>query len=714
VEALPAGTRSMNESNSGISGTLPGGPPSLGARPARTAPAIALGIALSLAFLDAAVDLRVRSSSAPSPVRTATVLAATSVAVLAAFGALWALLWLPRRAKQLREPPLALAVATFLGVLSLPLYLTCYRGVDPDAKGVALAAPIAAGLAAAVYGIARLLDRSAGFPERARASAFAVASCCALFTGWLALRQRLLGAGTLQDLAGAVLLLASCAALALLAWNHAARIPATTVLSLGFAAVVAVGAAGLRSARNADESSGRASASRAIHHVILVVVDTLRADHLTCYSKTAPPTPHFDAFAGDCVQFAHARSSAPYTFPSITSILTGLAPTVHLALHPTEALPRGVPTLAARMRDAGYLTAAFVRNPCLRPACNIGRGFEEYHFQIEPHPPTAIGELVLRRVLPEVYEPQVGADVQTARVSRWLAEHRDRDFFLWVHYFDPHMGYSPPREFQPEGEPPPRVGRSFVDASTVRQGYFVPDLAERAQIAGLYGGEVRFLDHHIAGLFDELKRQGLYENSLIVLTADHGEEFWEHHGFEHGHTMYDEVLSVPLLVKLPGLQPRGRVEVPVSNQSVTPTILTLAQVPFEPGELSAPSLFASVPAGDGGGGAARAKLDVQPRPLVSSAILYFENRSAVVFDGFKLIQFHLSDRVELYDLAADPGEKHSLADARPDLVERGRKLLAEHLAAAQALRERHKILPPEQGELDEATERDLRALGYVK
>ena len=194
---------------------------------------------------------------------------------------------------------------------------------------------------------------------------------------------------------------------------------------------------------------------------------------------------------------------------------------------------------------------------------------------------------------------------------------------------------------------------------------------------------MRYLDTHIADLIATLRRLELYDDALIVFTSDHGEEFWEHEGFEHGHAMYDETIRVPFLVKLPGaVRPSGPVDVAVSNQSITPTVLEVADLPYEAGDFTAPALVSRTEAGF--------ELTVEPRPLVTSAMLYFEDRTAVVFDGFKYVRYHISDREELFDLEADPGERTNLREREHGRAPAG--ATAVHRAprsrdrAAQALR----------------------------
>jgi arylsulfatase A-like enzyme len=269
------------------------------------------------------------------------------------------------------------------------------------------------------------------------------------------------------------------------------------------------------------------------------------------------------------------------------------------------------------------------------------------------------------------------------------------------------MAYNPPLDFQPAGTPPEKIGRDFADAARVRGGFLNPDASEREWIRKLYAGEVRATDHGLAGLFDAMKESGVYDDAAIVFTSDHGDELWEHGGFEHGHAMYDEVLGVPLFVKLPRGALKQEVGEFVSTLSLTPTLLEIAGVPYDGSLLSAPPLVRRDPR------SGELSLDVGPRPLVASGILYFEGRTAVIFEGFKYIRFDVSGREELYELASDPGEQHDLSAARPEIAQHGRALLEADEAAAMQLRETLGIRPQGRTELDARSTLELKSLGYV-
>src|SRR5262245_1195474 len=244
-------------------------------------------------------------------------------------------------------------------------------------------------------------------------------------------------------------------------------------------------------------------------------------------------------------------------------------------------------------------------------------------------------------------------------------------------------------------------------------GFFVPSLRERQAIRSLYDGEVRYIDANVGRVIAELKKLRLYDGSLIVLTSDHGEEFWEHGHAGHGHSLYDELLHVPLIVKLPGSQARGRSEAPVSTASITPTILDASGIRYDDENMSAPSLLPILESRAGASTAAIVPNAVVPSAIVSNAQILFDRKEAVFFDGYKYIVSDVDRKEELFDLNADPVERHSIAATSAERLETARALLEEQKARATAIRRRLRIdehaLPA-----DEDTLRRLRTLGYLK
>lgn len=443
-----------------------------------------------------------------------------------------------------------------------------------------------------------------------------------------------------------------------------------------------------------------------IRNVILITVDTLRADVLSCYSQQAPPTPCFQRFAEDGILFEQAYSAAPWTFPAIASVMTGLPPWVHEASQAGATLPQALPTLAECLRDAGYHTAAIGRSLVLQPTRRgISQGFLEYNFYPKNLAVHSMGDNLLVRVFPVRSRREASTESLTDLCIDWLDANANKPFFLWVHYFDPHTPYAPPTAYLPDGEPPPTVGTRFAEDVGVRSGYFVPSKTERNWIRQLYEAEVRYVDDNLGRLLAALKKQGLYDQSLIILSSDHGEEMWERGVVGHGHTLYQELLRVPLVVKPPGSHTPRRIETPVSTQRIMWTVLDLCEVGYVGDEWFDDSL-AGLWQGDGE--------PAQAAAVLSTGTVFYEQRECVFFDGLKYIRSLVTEEDKLYDLSSDPQERASIAAWSADKVQQARRILQEYNDRARELRERFGVLDSQQEDLDWETLQQLKALGYIQ
>lgn len=422
---------------------------------------------------------------------------------------------------------------------------------------------------------------------------------------------------------------------------------------------------------NAGEAPVSA-ASRGSHgppNIVLVVVDTLRADHLTPYGSPRPTSPNVQwllADRGVVVEQAYAPS--PWTIPSMVSLLTSRWPGEVLSTDPGAAvLPAAVPNLAAVLRGLGYETAAFVGNPTLDRSLGFANGFDSY-------------------VLPE--SPLAGlekdhADLPTARALRWLRRgpHR-RPFFLYVHYLDPHDPYDNPEVV--EGRSPfDTDGTSSLSGRDVH-GVFLGQVplrnpaADVAHLAALYDAEIAYCDRFLHWLLAALEDEEGGE-TLVVLTADHGEELYDHGGWKHGRTLYQEQLRVPMIWRWQGRLPAGaRVAGPARLLDVAPTLVAAAGgepprswqgrnlLPMLRGEQQnqRPLLFAQHLAD----GPPRASLIGRRWKLI-----LFDRRRRFAPDSELASILYRQElgrlaRVELYNLQRDPGEQHDQAVRRADLV----------------------------------------------
>ncbi len=452
---------------------------------------------------------------------------------------------------------------------------------------------------------------------------------------------------------------------------------------LVFTALASSGVIHVGSAIRDGSARAGTTEGHTVPRVILVVVDSLRADALACYGSTNP-TPHMDTLAADAVVFDRARAPAPWTLPSMASLMTGASPWVHRVNTAHSALPTGWSTLAEQLDDSGYRTGAIGRNRFL-----VDRGFDQgfQHFDLYPRPRA---EMPLAKVFPFVQKRHAARHASTEQLAdraiHWITRERHVDFFLWLHLFDPHQPYTPPADYLPDTPDTGRVGDAFDQLDEVRDGTFVPTPAEVERVRELYLAEVRFVDDQIGRLMDRLKSMGLYDDTLIVLTSDHGEELWEHGGYEHGHTLYEELLRVPLLVKVPGTAPH-REPAPASLEDVTPHILHACGVTTDP----------------------PAARDLHH----ATANLYGPPLQSVHFGPHKLIHDRDTGGHTLYDLVTDPGEVRDLAPHHPEQAIHARGQLADHPPPAAEAPDRQTAAAPAQVDLSEGARDQLRELGYI-
>jgi len=422
-----------------------------------------------------------------------------------------------------------------------------------------------------------------------------------------------------------------------------------------------------------------------VPNVVVLLVDTLRADRLGVYGHEGGLTPELDAHARQGLLFRSARSASSWTWPSTASLLTGLPPNVH-GVHDGDRsyLVDGHETLAELFARAGYTTAGFSANLLIGRADNFQQGFETF-----------------------VHTPYARARAMNQRVAAWLEDTDGLARFLYVHTFDPHSPYAAPEGFPPE---PPAGTRSVAElgpllaASTA--GGKEPDEALVREYRDLrlaqYEAEVRYVDTAFGELLALLAQHGVLDDAYVVFTSDHGEEFFEHRFESHGGHLYDETIGVPFWITGHGrsrLAPRT-VDVPVGNVDLLPTLAALLDLSLPERALSGGSL-----------------LEGSPRPVFGQTwhghedgIAGFTEKLCVTVGPYKLIQTPAAARTELYDLRADPRELHDhVAD---DTLQR---VQAQLYATLRAWDERTEAEAAGlRIEADEDTLARLQALGYLQ
>ena len=460
------------------------------------------------------------------------------------------------------------------------------------------------------------------------------------------------------------------------------------VKSAAIAAVAAVFATAAGCSSDAARSDARTPS------VILIVLDTLRADHLGCYGYERGTSPNIDAFASGATRYAHAMSTAPWTLPSHASMFTGKYPFEHGAhsfkverfrkrnANPLDAREL---TLAEALRDEGYQTAAFV--------CNIGylgkwtqldQGFDVY-------------ELPRKIISAKKWNP---------RIFEWLEKRRDKNkpFFLFVNFMDVHRPYNSaarPGFLEPKGHP----GKLLTELTErVMPGKLPPPKDLQQQVIDHYDTALANLDEQVQRLLDKLKELELYDDSIVIVAADHGEYFGEHALVEHSKDLYQPAVAVPLIVKNPRQRSGGVNETPV-DLTVLPN-LVVSQLPAQ----HAKRLTAAFPNAPGVNKPFVENYYSRTKDLFGKpwSARFDRIRTATYDWPYKYIRS--SDGAnECYDLEHDPGELENLLVSRPDLTRR----LAAALDAFEQTRRRAQIDTATVGEHTAAELKAMRDLGYV-
>jgi arylsulfatase len=436
-------------------------------------------------------------------------------------------------------------------------------------------------------------------------------------------------------------------------------------------------------------------------NLILITIDALRTDCVGAYGSKAGLTPNLDAFAQQASRYEEAYTNSPWTLPSFGAMFTSLLPSECGLKAPLQksfgwyardaALPPGVPLLSERLHSVGYATAAELTNPFLGPERGWSRGFDSFRNEGG------------KRETPPLLPP---AEEITRRSREWLRLNRRRPFFFWVHYLDTHVPYLAPTPAPLERTHYPKrwsANRSYWESWI--QG---SDPATREQYTRffrlMYGEEVRYTDQWVGELLRGIKSMGLWDSSLIVITADHGEGLLEHGAVDHGDSLHQEVLSVPLLVKWPkGTAADKRVGQQVALADVGATLLQFARWPGADG-LELPPL--------------PRRNAAKGQEVYSEALLYGDEQTALTTPDHRVIYHPYAaapeDAFEVYDRRRDPKELHNLASegTAPDLRAR-----LKHLTQlAQGAAEKWWAITgwgAWETTVPERSQRELRSMGYV-
>jgi arylsulfatase A-like enzyme len=430
--------------------------------------------------------------------------------------------------------------------------------------------------------------------------------------------------------------------------------------------------------------------------ILLITIDTLRADHLGAYGYRRATSPHIDALAGRGTLFERAYTFWPKTRGSFVMMMTGRRDSQngYSKTHPM-LLPFN-PTLASVLQQAGYRTAAVLDNPNLAAALGYARGFESYRETWEEK--ALASEAARARAITE-------GGIGLLRAAR-----ADQPFFLWLHYVNPHAPYTPPapydRMFLDGADAGPRLAAVNGFHGGVKKEWAVPGHDRLGYFVAQYDGEIAAVDAEVGRVLEALAASPVAARTAVVLTSDHGESLGEHdYYFDHGEDLFDPCLRVPLVMAVPGAPGGRRVRDFASTLDLLPTLLDAVKVSYPP-DLAGTSVLGAV---SGAAGPARDRL-----------FAHNDRNLSATFDArFKVVGTPLDSgqtRLALYDRAADPGEIRDLSAREPEPFRVGRRELELFLDAAGREWAHTRTLlqgaPTEPSATVEACEK-LRALGYV-
>jgi choline-sulfatase len=429
--------------------------------------------------------------------------------------------------------------------------------------------------------------------------------------------------------------------------------------------------------------------------VIVLLIDTMRADKLRAFNpKTRVETPALEKFAQEGTIFVNTQSPENWTKPSVASVLTGLYPTTHGTKQSEARLPDGVTMVSEAFKQAGFTTATFLANGYVSDKFGFNQGWDHYTNYIRENKSTT-------------------AENVFKEAGDWIEKHKDKRFFVYIQTIDPHVPYDPPDEFLKKYDKEPYTGvvSPRKTADQLEQAKRNPpaltfNQRDRDRLEALHDGEVTYHDAQFGHFVERLKQLGVYDQVLFAVTADHGEEFNDHGSFGHGHTVYQELLHVPFMLRRPGVVPAGkRIEETVGTVDVSPTVLAAAGVAI-------PDAMEGVNRGDHILGRAPAL------PAVAFSD-FLDDRRVIRAGRFKLILNGVNPT--LFDLETDPGEKQALDAAQHPIAMRYCRVLLGQFLGARNLgdwlsgeqKAPAKKFDQETAPIDEKTRQGLKALGYA-
>ena len=576
-------------------------------------------------------------------------------------------------------------------------------------------------------------DRSAGRVRRVAAGAWILVHVflILLWQDYKSLEQEL-GLARMAAKAGFLMIsgLTAWGLSGLAAWFSGAFLGALRPRRVALLLLVA--AAAFLTARWRVEGAAGPPRTAAGPNVLFILVDTLRADALGSYGYNRDTSPHIDAFARQSVLFEEAIAQSSWTIPTVASIFTGVYPEVHRVLNYEGVLSEKFLTLAEVFQAAGYRTAARISNILVSEAHGYHQGFDDAYVVMDLSQRLFLEKLLAQARITRHYDSATANEITDAGLA-WLKRHGNEPFFLYLHYYDPHYPYYPPPDYAMRYVEPEMAKRypyrAFLGNTiwNIVSEYKVGGRGSPEAIAynkAAYDAEINFADDQIARILDYLEDTGLTDDTIVVFTSDHGEQFYEHGQRLHSKTLYNEEIHVPLIIRVPGGTPR-RVAERVEGLDLYRTLLSLANIPGRSGvsgiaaEIENQAMGASLVPLMNGESLSEGLPEGLPEGLKDAVYSSLDMDSVTkeaYFEGeWKLIQNIVRGDdlerppLELYHLAEDPGERNELASRE---TERRDRLTARETKGRTAITARA-VSEVERKPLSESEIEKLKALGYI-
>lgn len=452
-------------------------------------------------------------------------------------------------------------------------------------------------------------------------------------------------------------------------------------------------------------------------NIVLITLDTTRADHLGCYGYKKDTTPFLDSLARKGILFENAYANATWTLPSHASLFTGMMPSVHGVGYSNFFVSPSVKTIAESLQQKGYTSAAFIGGPFLVSAFNINQGFDFYDEHLDPH--SELKRLTLFRLISKLTGKSLwhtdgqrhGAEInqEVSSYLKWAVNRQP--FFLFINYFDAHEPYDPPQEI-----------RNQMQIRTTLKGNirFYPlnkqngiachadktplTQSEFQQLRDLYDGELRYQDQQLEALWKMVENLGVASKTILIIASDHGETIGEHQFLDHGHNLYQEQVHVPLLFYNSGLFSGGRkITEEVQLIDVYPTLLQFVGLKPDSG-IQGHSLIPGLRSNQFPSRPVLSEIDIDSHPRFAA---FKRSQRMILEDSLKYIDSS-NQQNRLFDLQVDPAEMIDQQKTRPADAEQLHKKSNELFRALEMLKHKGS------GKLDEETREKLKALGYIE